>query len=228
MFRIIDKLEGNENFINEFGIVFIRDLNVSVRCYEETFIITHLKNAMKTWKFCTQFIISKSFIVSTSIDRRINFEKDISLKNKNITLSDFLSNPRPLNYKDDISLKTIQLKSIDIFSPFIEKPNTVNILKKQITLGDIKKMLMNDQIKEVVISKETTDDYSGDADCNFNKGKIIDKNEMCFELVQFNSGWRVCRNLGHGYIFENDNNEKWIEIACHHFKYVKCYINNTI
>lgn len=226
--KIVNTIKGNEELLNNYEHLYIEDIRVSYKLYHDSIDITNIDPAMKRGSVCRQTIISKNNNLGYD-ERRINFMTDIVENNKDYTLEQLLLNPI-IKESENISFIVRLLNSKDVYSPFWKPAGIVKIKKAKFTLTDIKKMLNNGQIEECIINKQTSDDYLYDAENNFQKGKKIDNYQLCEDLVKSPSGWRVClgssqKYFGNYYISKNDLDGRYfVEIACHYYKYVRCYL----
>lgn len=229
MMEIINTIKGNEELLNRYETLYIEDIRVSYKLYHDSIDIIYIDSGMKRGSVCRQTIINKNSNLGYD-ERKINFMSDIVEKNKECPLEQLLLNPQFIDQTEEINLVVRLLNSKDVYSPFWKPSKNVKIEKRQFTLTDIKKMLNNGQIEECIINKQTSDDYLYDAENNFHKGKKIDNYQLCEDLVKSPSGWRVClgsskKYFGNYYINKNDLDDRYfVEIACHYYKYVRCYL----
>ena len=169
---IIEKIKDNEElFKKDICTIYIKNIDVAYRRYRDSIHITDIHAAMKRGCQCRNVIIMGIIEVSEIPD-----------------IEYFLLNPNLFETEYEKIYRNLDSKYV--FTPFTT-PKKVNIEKTKFTLSDLKKMLLNGQIEKAVI-KQTTDDYFADSECNYNKGVILNKKELCRDLVQEPAGWRVC------------------------------------
>ena len=181
--------------------------------------ITNLDNAFKTGKTCDRFIleceipgasfehclygqVSKNFDVAEvwALLNNLTWVRDRHGRFNNVTYA---------NNNIYLYVCHAELKGVEIYSPFhLNTLKPVTALPEKPTLSHVKKLLANGQFKNLQCNNKFTDDYAGDAACNFGRGKL---NPLTFlhKLVVSPSGWRVR--------YEAETN--LIHVNCHHFDY---------
>jgi len=227
--KIIETLKGNETMAYTlFSTIYVKDIGVCFHNYSDSFHITHLHNALVRGKKCDEFVFIKQWTKVERNQRCLNFAVDIlNYNDSDLTFNEFLINPDKVKFNDEVLTKNIrELDSKDVFTPFGKIPKAVNIEKTKLNLGDIKKMLLNGQISKVITRQETTDDYAADAAANFSKDRTIDKMDICKTLIESPSGWYVLiGGKDDNGIRKDDNGNLYIDIACHYFRYERCYLS---
>ncbi|MBN2545739.1 MAG: hypothetical protein JXB50_08080 [Spirochaetes bacterium] len=209
---IIEKIKDNEElFKKDICTIYIKNIDVAYRRYRDSIHITDIHAAMKRGCQCRTVIIMGIIEVSERPD-----------------IEEILINPNLFETEYEKIYRNFDSKYV--FNPFIT-PKKVNIEKTKFTLNDLKKMLLNGQIEKAVIKRQTTDDYFDDEECGYNKGVILNKKELCRDLVQEPAGWRICSSDKGKLNFHNltiscdEDNKYYVEIACHYFKYIKLYLS---
>jgi len=207
-------LKTTEEKTELYTTVYIEDIKRAYHLYDSALYIWDITDALRLGK------IVKEYIFSCKFRNQLHLINDIFNLNTGLKFKDLLLNPESVKFNlDEIKLSGRVLKSIDVFTPFYKVPNDVSLLKAKYNLGEIKKMLMNGQIKKVTTKMELSDDYKYDNDCNFQKNREIDKACFLKELVEYPSGWWVSK-------LETDKfGRRYIDVNCHQFRYERCWLD---
>lgn len=200
--------------INELGFyeLYCFDEKVYVRFYNDSLAIIELDNAMKKGREVKKHIIYIKGDRNKFKELFFNYLFDL-----NVSFVEFVSKLKRGEVKetDKFGIEVVFKKGIRVFNPFyipkkIKEPSTWRI-------SHVVNGILSGQIIKGECVQHLTDDYAYDAAVNFRKGCHIDILQLCRDLVESPSGWRV-----HFYKEEKEG-LKIIEVNLCHFNYNKVY-----
>lgn len=181
MVIVNDLNELTLEYVN-YNDVYVKDNNIHIKIYQDVMYIRKLQNAMMRGK---QVQLIKIFLcnsrdIITTISEYIN---------EKLTFGQFINDVLEYNLDYEIfELVFCEENSKKIFSPFI-KLKKINL--KKWTISNVIKTILSEQIKRAEIRKCLTDDYYGDSKSNFGKGQYVNLMELCKELIEDPTGWKV-------------------------------------
>lgn len=204
--KIIESFDGK---IERGCTVYIQDMNISYRLYDDSIYITELQNALKRGRICESVVIKSKFYNNTFHPEVFGDFKKLLETPAMALLHD--------NFYDEYEFYNRQLPSNCIYTPFYQEKNfkKVDLKKVKITLGDLKKMLLNGQIKQVIAKYDNND-------LKLKAGTLIEYMWFCKELVEEPSGWWCKR------IEKDDDGRLYIECTCHYYRSYKCMIESKL
>ncbi len=157
------------SLLNREGNGYFEDLNVYVKCYQDSIQITDLENAQKKGKECIRYsIYPDRYSENTPDNVFIYLHNELNIKTVK-ELVEALFNNRPL---DDLTVDTTDLKGVQVFSPFVEQ-KPIKTPKKW-TKTHFQNALMSGQIFLGTLDSRYTDDYAYDYAYNYGQGRSID------------------------------------------------------
>jgi len=182
---------------------------------KETLRINNISNAFKRGKMCDSYTLEcHDFNNLMKIVKHYNYNSESLLEafQKIKFSTNQYDNYEPTTFEGSKLYKT-DTKGVYTFSPFLlNRLKPLKEVPKKWAISHVKRLLANDQFKNLRTSQRLTDDYAFDAAYDFGRG-ALHRDTMLIELVENSRGWWVS---GAG----KDGDE--LGINCHHFDYKKC------
>ncbi len=152
---------------------YYADVNCKVHFYYDSIQIIDLSNAMKTGKECAK----RTFVAEANYTNFGDMQND--LQDKGIeTLSDLLKATEIQGY----SLHESSHKGVHIFSPFVDNKPIKEPQKW--TASHLAKAILSGQVFYGEIEGQYSDDYAGDAQRDFGRGKPVHLEEVARSLIE--------------------------------------------
>ncbi|MFI3254570.1 MAG: hypothetical protein R3Y63_09580 [Eubacteriales bacterium] len=152
---------------------YYADRNCKVHFYHGSIEIIDLENAMKTGKECTK----RTFVAEANYTNFGDMQND--LQDKGIeTLLDLLEATEISGY----SLHESAHKGVHIFSPFVDNKPIKEPQKW--TANHLAKAILSGQVFYGEIEGQYSDDYAGDAQRDFGRGKPVHLEEVARSLIE--------------------------------------------
>jgi hypothetical protein len=209
-----------ETMINKqlilFESVYVKDANIHYHIYDNSIYITDLLNALKVGKTVKQIVINDRFSHRLENLNIYQIMEDNSIKDYNTFFKKALEGSLRLHEKLDFN--TREHKGINTYSPFVIQKK-IKIPKKW-KISDIWKSILSGQITKGIKTMHLTDDYGGDAACNFEKGKKLDLQYIAQQLIEHKSGYWIN-------IKSEDNEKVILGLNCHQFDYNELTFDKT-
>lgn len=218
MIKIIEEFEKLENSWDD---IYVKDLQVYTRMYDDAMTIKDLRNALKIGKTCKEYY----FRIKSEFFHKINTKIAINniIRNLKITEKDFINNLIASKYDNEefkeLKLTIRELKSIETYSPFVEIKQVKPPRNGKWNLGHIWKSIMSGQMSHGKTNYYLTDDYAYDNAVNFGKGKV-DLQELVKQLIENRSGWWCKKD-------KEDSNFVTLSVCCHTFDSKTLYFNKN-
>jgi len=187
---------------------YFKEENVFIRVYLDSVVITDLTDALKHGKKCKSYIIRP-----TKWDPQRSLLCDFFniLSDWDFSIAEFVEKLRSGEslfwLENQFNIEHREEKATRIYSPFAE----VKPIKKpsKWTIPHVWKAILAKQVKQAKCTGYYTDDYAGDAACNFRQGGISPEG-LAEKIIKSPSGWRV-------YVEKETEDEVVLRVNCHHF-----------
>lgn len=200
-----------QDWANKHSTFYVKEPQCKIHEYQGSIHITLLENAMIKGKTCPSFTInwdshSNECFLLNWLQERFNYSL--------VALIDYLKGLELVEgYKgkiyltENLEVTLYDRESYRTFSPFSNGSyNPLKEVPKKWSLTYAIRAILNGQFKALKCDSQYTDDYAGDAACNFMKGEIQEAKSFIKGIIESPSGWR-------SYVSERGE----VILNCHHF-----------